>query len=493
MRQKLKILLLVAVVTFSVDLQSQGSSLFAAASMGLAEPALVPQIPLPQQASAEIRVQLGKSLLITSEQQLARVSVTDPTVAAAVIVSPTQVLIHGLKAGAQTLMLWDANDTVRSFNLLVDLDVNSLRETVSVMFPNETLEVVQSGASLVLSGNVSSQLVKDRAAALAGTLSPTVVNLVQITQGRQVVMLEVKFAEVDRTAILQAGLNLFSTGATNTIGVVGTHQFETTLGNVGAVPATVQGRPELQSPSIGSGGIGRTLEGTPAAFGFSDLLNIFLFRPDLNLGVAIKALQQQNVLQILAEPNVMAMNGTEASFLAGGEFPFPVVQGGAAVGAVTIQFKEFGVRLTFLPQIMPDGAIRLKVSPEVSALDFSNGLTLSGFTIPSLNSRKATTEVELRDGQSFAIAGLIDDRMSEIAQKVPVLGNLPIIGNFFKSRAQSKTKTELMVMITPRLVQPLAPGQTPATPEFPKPFLDPQDFDDTSGVSSSTTTPGAGQ
>jgi pilus assembly protein CpaC len=206
--------------------------------------------------------------------------------------------------------------------------------------------------------------------------------------------------------------------------------------------------------------------------------------------VAIRALQQRNVLQILAEPNVMAINGTEASFLAGGEFPFPVVQGGANVGAVTIQFKEFGIRLNFKPEIMPDGLIRLKVAPEVSALDFANGLTISGFTIPSLTSRKATTEVELRDGQSFAIAGLIDNRLVEVAQKVPVLGDLPILGNFFKSKAQSKNNTELLVMVTPKLVEALSPAQVPSLPDFPKPFLDPQKFDGKSGETPAPSNPG---
>jgi pilus assembly protein CpaC len=409
--------------------------------------------------------------------------VTDPTIASAVVVSPTQILIHGLKAGTGTLILWDADERARSFNLTVDLDINSLRESMRQMFPGETLQVLQSGGSLVLSGNVSSKVVSDRAAALAATLSPAVVNLVQTTEGRQVVMLQVRFAEIDRSALQQVGATLFSTGATNTLGVIGTHQFETTRGNVGAVPANAQGGSSVPSPNVIGGGIGRTLPDTPATFGFSDLLNIFLFRPDINLGTVIRALQQKSVLQVLAEPNVMAVNGTEASFLAGGEFPFPVVQGGSATGAVTILFKEFGVRLSFIPHIMPDGVIRLKVSPEVSALDFTNGLTVSGFIVPALTSRKATTEVELKDGQSFAIAGLIDNRMNEVASKIPVLADLPILGNFFKSRAQNKTNTELLVMVTPKLVDGLSPAQTPTLPAFPKQFLDPKEFDGKSGDS----------
>jgi pilus assembly protein CpaC len=269
-------------------------------------------------------------------------------------------------------------------------------------------------------------------------------------------MLQVRFAEVNRTAISQLGMNILSLGAANTIGATSTQQF---------------GPARLQDEGIGE---------NQGGFALSDLLNVFLFRPDIDLAVTIKALQQKNVLQILAEPNVMALNNREASFLAGGEFPFPVLQGGNNFG-VTIQFREFGVRLNFTPQVLADNTIRLKVAPEVSALDFANALTVSGFLIPALSSRKAQTEVELRDGQSFAIAGLIDKRLSEVASKIPVLGDIPIIGNFFKSRLTNRNNTELLVMVTPRIVRPIDPNNLPAGPEFPKPFLDQEQFDGPSG------------
>ena len=212
-------------------------------------------------------------------------------------------------------------------------------------------------------------------------------------------------------------------------------------------------------------------------FGLSDLMNIFIFRPDLNLGVTVRSLQQQNLLEILAEPNLLAIDGQEASFLAGGEFPFPVVQGGANF-AVSIQFKEFGVRLTFLPRIQKNGNIRLKVAPEVSSLDFSNGLSLSGFLVPALSTRRAKTEIELADGQSFAIAGLIDNRLTEVASKVPGLGDIPFIGRLFQSHSLKRTNSELLVMVTPRLVKPLPVGHTPDGPDFPSPFLDREEFDE---------------
>src|SRR5262245_34811083 len=301
--------------------------------------------------------------------------------------------------------------------------------------------------------------------AISQTQSKAVVNLLgvlQLTSAGQV-LLQVRFAEVDRAAVQQLGVNILSTGFANTPGAITTGQFS--------------------PPSVGTlqGAIPGGVQGTNTSFTLGDLLNVFIFRPDLNLAVTIRALQQRNVLQILAEPNLLAMNGREASFLAGGEFPFPVVQTGAGLNAVTITFKEFGVRLKFTPTVLTDGTIRLKVAPEVSALDFTNGLTVSGFAVPALSTRRAETEIELKDGQSFAIAGLIDNRLTDNASKIPGLGDIPIIGKLFRSRAINKSKTELLVMVTPKLVRPLAPGQVPTMPDFKKPFLDNNKFDGKSG------------
>jgi pilus assembly protein CpaC len=430
-------------------------------------------------ASAEtLQVLVGKSIVVNSPEMLKRVSVTDASIASAMIVSPNQVLIHGQTPGSVTLLLWDDQERSRSYDLRVDADISNLRQTMQELFPNEHITLAQSGAAIVLTGNVSSKAVSDSAGALTKTQTKNVVNMLQTTVGSQVVSLQVRFAEVDRASIQQLGVNIFSTGGANTIGSTTTQQFGSMAGNVGAVPSSVGRGRDPQTPSLAAGGIGNPLEGTPAVFGLTDLLNIFIFRPDLNLGAMIKALQQKNVLQILAEPNLLAMNGVESSFLAGGEFPFPVLQGGAGFNAVTIAFKEFGVRLKFRPLIQSDGTIRLKVGPEVSSLDFSNALTVSGFLIPALSTRRAETEVELKDGQSFAIAGLMDNRLSEVASKVPGLGHIPIIGRLFQSAAKNRTNTELLVVVTPRLVAPLEPGQVPAGPSFPEPFLDKEKFDD---------------
>ncbi|MEK6321629.1 MAG: type II and III secretion system protein family protein [Acidobacteriota bacterium] len=419
-----------------------------------------------QEPPVQLRVLVGKSLVVNSREILRRVSISDPTVAAAVTISPTQVLLNGLTAGKTSLILWNEQERPTAYDLQVELDVIGLRDTIAQIFPNENIQVSQSGASIVLTGTASTKEAADRALAIAQTQSKSVVSLLVVLQGGLggQVLLQVRFAEVDRTSIQQLGINFFSTGLANTPGSVTTGQFG----------------PPASSGNV-TGSIPSQLPGFTSSFNITDLLNIFVFRPDLNLGATLRLLQQRNVLQILAEPNLLALNGREASFLAGGEFPFPVVQAGAGGNAVTIQFREFGVRLKFTPNILSDGTIRLKVAPEVSALDFANGLTISGFLVPALSTRKAETEVELRDGQSFAIAGLLDNRLTEVASKIPGLGDIPILGKLFRSRSQNRNNTELLVMVTPKLVKPLAPGQVPTMPTFEKPFLDKDKFDGKTG------------
>ncbi len=431
-------------------------------------------VSMAQERAGELsvlRVAVGKSLIVNSPEPLKRVSISDPGKATALVLSETQVLINGNAPGNATLTFWDQQDRARSFELQIVLDFVAFRETLDRVLPDQSIEIRQSGASLVLTGKVSSEQVSQQAEALAKTQTPNVVNLLSISEKRDVVLLQVRFAEINRDALQELGLNIFSTGGANTFGATSTQQFGPVSGNVGALPSSVrQGGQQAQTSSAATGSIGSSNQDQPATFGLSDLLNLFIFRPDINLGVTLRALEQRNLLQILAEPNVLALDGKEASFLAGGEFPFPVVQGGTNFTAVTIQFREFGVRLKFTPTILDDGKIRLKVNPEVSALDFANALTISGFLVPAISTRKAETEVELSNGQSFAIAGLIDNRLVEIASKIPLLGDIPFFGKLFRSRSLSHSKTELMVMVTPRLVRALEEGQEPQLPEFPKPF-----------------------
>ncbi len=442
------------------------------------QPTQAAPVPAPTQTLSEeagaapLRVMVGKSLLIATADRIRRVSVTDPAVADALVVTPQQILVHGRSAGEVSLIVWNEAERSRTFDLRVDVDTSAAADEIHRIMPNQQIDVTASRTALVLSGHVGTKDDAARAALIAGAYSKNVVNAITFGPvGSDEVALEVKFAEVDRVALMQYGVNLFSTGAANTFGAISTQQFPSFTGsNVGAVTSDVT-KGTVTGNNVATGEIRGGNFHQPGSFGTNDLLNIFLFRTDINLGAIVKLLQQKNVLQLLAEPNLIAANGKEASFLAGGEFPYPVPQG--ISGAVTIQFKEFGVRLTFVPTITPAGRIYLQVKPEVSSLDFSNSLTLSGFVIPALSTRKAETELEIQDGQSFVIAGLMDNRVTDVIQKVPGLADLPIIGTLFKSKSQQKTKTELMVLVTAHRVNPANAPQP--LPKFPQPFLDEKD------------------
>lgn len=432
---------------------------------------LPPQSQQPQGA-APLRVMVGKSLLINTTERIKRISVTDPAIAFARPITATQILVHGKTPGEVSLLIWDELERSRSFDLRVDVDVSACAEEERRVFPDEQIQVTPSRAAIVLSGHVTTEDIAKRAGELANAYSPKVVNVLTFGPvGAQEVLLQVKFAEVDRTALTQIGINLVSTGAGNTTGTLTTGQF----GGFGApsiTPPTPPVTTTTGSTTTTTSGNTTTLVGAPS---ISNVLNLFLFRPDINFGAVIEALQTKNLLQILAEPNLIAVNGKEAKFLAGGQFPFPIVQPGAGFTAVTISFKEFGVRLAFTPVIMPSGNIHLKVAPEVSTLDFSNALTISGFTVPALSTRSAETEFELQDGQSFVIAGLMDNRVTNIYNKVPGLGDIPILGNFFRSKSAQKSNSELMVLCTVKRVSPTT--EPPPLPKNPKPFIDNSNFD----------------
>jgi pilus assembly protein CpaC len=411
---------------------------------------------------APLRVMVGKSLLINTTDRLKRVSVTDPEIADALVVTATQVLVHGRSPGEVSLLIWDEYERSRSFDLRVDVDVTAAQEEVKRIFPDEQIEVSASRSAIVLSGHVTTEDVAKHAGMVAAAYSKNVINVLSFGPvGAQEVLLEVKFAEVDRSAVTQLGVNAFSQGTGNTLGTSTTGQFgsfQVSRGNTGTTTDTTT-----------------TGSGNQTNINITQPLNLFLFRTDLNLGVVIQALQQKNLLQILAEPNLIAVNGKEASFLAGGEFPFPIVQPGQGFTAVTIQFREFGVKLKFTPVIMPNSNIHLQVVPEVSQLDFTNALTISGFTVPALSTRRAQTEFEVQDGQSFVIAGLMDNRVTDQYSKVPGLGDIPVLGNLFRSKSAQKSATELVVLCTVHRIA--ASGEVPATPKYPKPFLDKGKFD----------------
>ncbi len=434
----------------------------AAATLPAPAAADEPQRSVVQQAPnvPQVHITAGRSIVLPSDFDVTRIAVTNPAVADATVVQAREILIDGKAPGTITLIVWGASQRMQ-YDLVVEPGVSPLQQQLQALFPGENINVGFNDEAIVLSGSVSSNQVSLRSAEIAQASSTKlkVINLLQLPGGSesQQVLLQVRFAEVNRQAMSELGASWFTspTGVKNTIGRISTQQF--------AAP----GFDDIQY-SKANGDFGSDVTAASGKFTFSDFLNLFLFSEKYDLGVAIRMLQTKGFLQSLAEPNLIAYNGQEASFLAGGEFPIPVVQG--VTNAVTIQFKEFGVRLNFKPTIAGD-TIRLKVRPEVSSLDFANGITLAGFRIPSLITRRAETDVELRDGQSFAIAGLLNNLSQDQVNTIPVLGNLPIIGSLFKSKAENAQRTELMVLITPRLVRPLNPDEVPALPNNMKKFL----------------------
>jgi pilus assembly protein CpaC len=422
--------------------------------------------PVAPAEGETVHVLVGKSILINVQKPLTRVLSSNPAVVETMAASPTEIVVEGKAPGASSLILWDANGRSQVLDVVSDIDIAALRNVIQKTYPKEHLQLEADGGRLLLTGTASTSHIVEDLGKMASVYSKDVVNsiLVPISHDRQV-LLEVKFAEVDRAALSQVGVNIFSTGAGNTIGATTTGQF----GNFGQ---------QKINDAFGAG--------TPhfpfeiKDFTVNQVLNIFLFRPDLHLGTVIQALQAQNVLQILAEPNLMAISGQKATFLAGGEFPFPVVQPSAGFSSISIIFKPFGVKLDFTGIIQDDNTLRLHVAPEVSALDFTNAVTLpGGGTVPAISTRRAETEIELKDGQSFGIAGLLDQRATAQLSKIPGIGDIPVLGQLFRSRSINKTNNELLVFVTPHIIDPVrVASPPPAQPKLAIPYLDEKKFDE---------------
>ncbi|HET6798074.1 MAG TPA: type II and III secretion system protein family protein [Gemmatimonadales bacterium] len=373
-----------------------------------------------------VSVSKGASALLVNTTPIQRFSIGDPAVAEAVVVSPTEILINGKTLGTTSLFLWDNTGTIKLYSVEVTADAPGLQRYLSSVLPGERIDVVASGNVVTLSGQVHDASVASRAVEIAKGSGATIVDNLTTPEAIQV-LLKVRFAEVNKSVI---------------------KEFRSQL----AI---------LNPQDLNSNGdwIG-TANTLPQTGGFSDgVVDLGLFNANASIELLIRALTSKGLLKSLAEPNLIALPGTEATFLAGGEFPYPSVQGGGGNNAVAIVFKEFGIRLKFTPSITRNGSIRLKVAPEVSALDFSNPLVFGGFTIPSLISRKTETEVEMRNGQYLAIAGLVDNRMTNNTTKIPFLGDIPILGQFFRSKDARQNRSELLVLVSPKLV---LPSDTPA-------------------------------
>jgi pilus assembly protein CpaC len=425
-----------------------------------------PGVIFADDSTPSVRLTVGRSAVVDLGAPIARVSLTSADIADAMVTSANQLLVNGKLPGTISMFVWERNGTLRQFEVVVQRDLNLLNEQIRRLFPGEAIDAQSNGRSIVLSGLVSTKDLMDKAKTVAAGYvdkPEDVVNMLKVQESNAAnqVLLRVRFAEVSRTAITELGASLFTSplGIKNTLA-------RTTTGQFGA-----PGFDGLQWTKSSSD-FGSDVTSAEGKFTFSDFLNFFLFSEKYDIGTMIKALQTRGLFQSLAEPNVVAESGKEASFLAGGEFPVPIAQGTGGNVAISVSYKEFGIRLNFTPVINGD-RVHLKVRPEVSTLDFANGVVLQGFRIPALSTRRTETEVELNDGQTFAIAGLLNNQMNSTLQKIPGIGDIPILGLLFKSKAAQKDQTELVVMITPQILQRTSPGVTSSLPRTPETFLPP--------------------
>jgi pilus assembly protein CpaC len=398
------------------------------AALSFALPGAAVAQRLVEKPEQVVAVSKGASVLVINQTALQRFSMGDPSVAEAVVVSPTEVLVNGKSLGTTTLVLWDNAGTPRLYSVVVTADAVGLERYLHTLLPDERIQVTATGNSVTLSGTVHDRSVADRAVEIAKGSGANVIDNMSTPDAVQV-RLKVRFAEVDRNAVKAFNSQI----ATKNI------QHLSDKGDW------------INSSNT-----------NPQTGGFADgVIDFGIFAPSIagpnsSLEVLIRALTTKGDFKTLAEPTLIALPGKDASFLAGGEFPYPSVQGGGGGNAVTIVFKEFGIRLHFTPTITRNGSIRLKVMPEVSSLDFGNALIFGGFTIPSLLTRRAETEVEMREGQYLSIAGLMNNSWINNVSKIPILGDIPILGQFFRSKDAHQNRTELLVLVTPSLILPSA-------------------------------------
>lgn len=413
-----------------------------------------------------VNLLVGRSTIIHIGNSIARVSLTNPEIGDALVTGSDQLLLNGKAPGTTSMFVWDRTGAISRYEIAVRRDLAGLSQQLAVLFPGERVQAYSNGRHIVLSGSVSNKDVIDRlvdvAAGYVGSREE-VVRLLQVLPGPRSnqVLLRVRFAEVSRSAMSELGMSLFTSplGINNTIGRVTTGQVQGPIFT------------GLEAEKTGND-MGDRVTSASGNINFGDLLNVFLFSQRYDLGLLIQALQTRGLFESLAEPNLIAESGKEASFLAGGEFPIPIAQGSGANIGVSVTFKEFGIRLTFTPTVIGD-RVHLKVAPEVSMVDFGNAVLLGGYRIPALTTRRTETEIELVSGQTFAIAGLMNNTMNTTLRKIPGIGDIPILGRLFQSKAAQRERTELVVMITPEILPNDSPGVTAALPRLGEPFMPP--------------------
>jgi pilus assembly protein CpaC len=415
-------------------------------------PALFSGIALAQSAE-DLRLTVGKTVVIDYPSDIRQIATSDDKIVDASPATTREILLNAKSLGSATLVVWSKSGQRTFYNVNVELNLDPLRHLLKDTFPSEDIQPRSSRDEISLNGRVSKKEIGEQAMTIAAGFGKTVINNLQVASPAvdKQILIRVKFAELDREKEQQFGINL--------LGLAGQTQLGATTGQFGSPAMSAQ--TQLTFPG---GAQGQSTVSIPNA------LQIFGFNPKLNIGAMIEALESESILEILAEPNLVTTSGKEAYFLSGGEFPVPVLQGGANAGAVTVQFREFGIRLRFLPQITDHHTIKMHLYQEVSTLDTANAVVLNGFTIPGLATRKADTDIELLEGQSFVVAGLVNNQETDTFNKIPVLGSLPIFGALFRSRQEQKQRTDLLLVVTPEITEPLNPGQVPNM-YMPRDFL----------------------
>ena len=405
-------------------------------------------------AGESMTLTVGRSTFINTRHRLSRVFVTNPAVLDSYTASPNQVVLTAKAPGTSNLIVWDETGQSRTYFISSDINLDMLRDSLRQAMPNENIEVRQSEGRIILAGVVGTDAISDSAVKIASMYAKDISNSMVVNPATvKQVRLKVRIIEMDRSKLTQFAFNFFGQGGAN-ISNTTTSQ----------IPSTATVTPPTA--------------GTPASLTVSDPLNFLLYSSRLNVGATLRDLETMQVLQILAEPTITALSGQHANFLAGGEFPFPVVQGSTGgATAISIQFRPYGVKLDFTPYVNLDGTIDLKVAPEVSSLDYANSVTVSGVTVPALSTRKADTRVVLRSGQSFAISGLLNNQTTDQLAHTPGIASVPILGQLFKSKNINHSRNELIVIVTPTVVDPLTETLVPMEPKPIVPLIDPDQFD----------------
>lgn len=398
-----------------------------------------------------LHIVVGHSMLLTSAARLRRVYVGNPAVLQTYTSDSDEVVLTARSAGVSSMVIWDETGGRRLYSVFADIDPEALRASLEEASPGSSIHVEAGEGKIFLTGTVASDAASDAAAKMASQYAKEVVNSIRVVpvHGKQV-QLKLRIVEVDRTRLEQLGINIFAGGRT-------------------AVTTT-------------TGQFSSTVTGSGSSAQVSNPLDVFLYNSKLNVGVTIQDLEQRQVLQVLAEPTLTTLSGLTARFLSGGEFPVPVVQPGGGAGSaasVSIQFRPYGVKVEFTPSVNPDGSIHLKLAPEVSTLDYGNSVNVSGFTIPALSTRRAETEVEILDGETFVVSGLLDHRTTELMSKVPGIGDVPILGALFRSKNFNHSVVELVILVTASVVDPLDRSnvQSVGEPKFVVPNMTSDAFD----------------